>query len=381
MYSNSNCCSRRGDLRGRIDEQQVIDDQPGAIDDAMAKKLKSKKLTRAKARAATRKATDAATAAFKSGDASLKFLIQALNYVRAPTAFIQLLLTVALVFGIPVEDLDLVEYFAGMKAVTRAAARAGRAAVGYEIKDNELMDWMSDEGWSFALWLALKLKKCAQSMLAPVCSSWTWMNRHTSGRSIERPLGRPHLKYIKDANTMVSRVALMCLLLTVKGIFWVLEQPKGSLLEYHPRIQMLARHFNLFRVSFPMGNFGGETQKDTWCYSFHSCVMKLPQYATTKFVKANSGIQVVVVKTDKSGKTSVSGGKDLKGTQHYPDGFGEAITNLYLDCKKEIEADYAAFRSEVENNGKLRNLWEAAAGRDQLWHDARLLRVLRHLQK
>ena len=90
-------------------------------------------------------------------------------------------------------------------------------------------------------------------MLAPVCSSYVWINRGTSRRCISRPLGNTRKTYIKVANVMVSRVALMLLLMFVQGILVILEQPKGSMLELHPRIQWLAELIGMFRVGISMG--------------------------------------------------------------------------------------------------------------------------------
>ena len=218
-------------------------------------------------------------------------------------------------------------------------------------------------------------------MLAPVCSSWVWMNRHTSGRSIERPLGNVCRGYIKNANRMVSRVALLCLLLTAKGVFWILEQPKGSLLEHHPRMQLLARRFNLWRCAFPMGNFNAESRKDTWCYSFHSCIMHLPKYATCKFEATTTECEISVVHMREDGTAAVSGGKDLKNSQHYPEEFGAAITHLYFEHAKSIKAEFKAFRSEVEHADAFKNIWSAATGRDQVWRDAGIKKVMNFLQK
>eukprot|EP00972_Heterocapsa_arctica_P115091 16445972-Heterocapsa_arctica.AAC.1 len=82
--------------------------------------------------------------------------------------------------------LDSLELFAGQKAYTRAILADGRVAVGLELKDApedtpELMDFMSKEGFALALHLSWKLQKAAQAVAAPVCSSWVWISRGTTG--------------------------------------------------------------------------------------------------------------------------------------------------------------------------------------------------------
>ena len=41
----------------------------------------------------------------------------------------------------------------------------------------------------------------------------------------------------------------------------------GSLMEEHPRFQMLFQMFKIYRFHVQMLMFGGESKKDTWLYS------------------------------------------------------------------------------------------------------------------
>ena len=43
------------------------------------------------------------------------------------------------------------------------------------------------------------------ALMGIVCSSWTVVNMHTSGRHVTTPLGWEHLRYVDDANCMASR--------------------------------------------------------------------------------------------------------------------------------------------------------------------------------
>ena len=90
-----------------------------------------------------------------------------------------------------VQDGDSVEYFAGQMEVSQAMARAGLKAYFFELlRDNVMMDILGDKGFCYAVLLALKLRPGGFCMLAPVCSSWVFMNRGTSGRSRSSPVGR-----------------------------------------------------------------------------------------------------------------------------------------------------------------------------------------------
>lgn len=66
---------------------------------------------------------------------------------------------------------------------------------------------------------------------------------------------------------MVARCCLLVFLAAARGIWWVLEQPRGSLLQYHPAFQLLSSMLKVYRKHIKMGNFGSLTEKGTWLYS------------------------------------------------------------------------------------------------------------------
>ena len=54
---------------------------------------------------------------------------------------------------------------------------AGRRAVAFDVRyDNVFMDFNSDCGYCHAIYQVLRLLPGAGLMLAPVCSSWVFMN-------------------------------------------------------------------------------------------------------------------------------------------------------------------------------------------------------------
>jgi len=56
-----------------------------------------------------------------------------------------------------------------------------------------------------ALQLIRRLRPNTLVWLAPVCSSWVWVNRHTSGRSKAIPTGNPAVPSVQQGNQMTSR--------------------------------------------------------------------------------------------------------------------------------------------------------------------------------
>ena len=51
---------------------------------------------------------------------------------------------------------------------------------------------------------------------------------------------------------MVERCILIVLLYMSKGVFFVLEQPRGSSMEFHPKFQWLLAKHSIWRISFNM---------------------------------------------------------------------------------------------------------------------------------
>ena len=66
---------------------------------------------------------------------------------------------------------------------------------------------------------------------------------------------------------MVSRCAILLLLAAAKGVWFCLEQPRGSLLEYHPLIQCVLKLIKIYRTHIRMSDFAANSEKGTWLYS------------------------------------------------------------------------------------------------------------------
>ena len=147
-----------------------------------------------------------------------------------------------------------VETFAGEQAVTTAWADVGIPAEALDIRMGGHADINSPMGMLSHLLQFLRLSpRFASSLHAPVCSTWVPINLATSGRSLARPLGKSIVSsHVAAANKMVSRLVLMLWLLVSVGVCIVVEQPRGSLMEYHPRFQEFLRCNKMYRTSINM---------------------------------------------------------------------------------------------------------------------------------
>ena len=86
-------------------------------------------------------------------------------------------------------------------------------------------------------------------------------------RTKARPLGRSDSVPVDQGNTLCARTLVLMLLCSCKGIFWALEQPGTSTMEWHPCFQYMLRLLTVRRLKFRMSRFGGPTPKPTILYS------------------------------------------------------------------------------------------------------------------
>ena len=133
------------------------------------------------------------------------------------------------------------EDFAGDHEVTRAAWDAGLGAAPFEITiGGAAQNMCSSVGFSNCIAQTCKTKCGGGKLSAPVCSTWVFMSRGSTGRSKNLPLGDRTRSCVRNANIMVARVVLIIWLCSALGIYFILEQPMHSLMEMHPLFQYLS---------------------------------------------------------------------------------------------------------------------------------------------
>ena len=236
-------------------------------------------------------------------------------------------------FGID-GQMDCIEFFAGVMSIARAFARAGFASLPYDIKYSRWHDILAPEGMAYALFAASRVRRGGFAMLAPLCSPWVWLCRSTSERSIWNPLGNVRHAFVRRGNLMVSRVALILRLLSSNGVWWVLEQPKSSVMIWHPRLEQLLEHMRVFRQEIYLAGFGGQYPKPVILYSNFDYMWKLPQHHLYQ-PRAHKRCSDRLVTPAKNG--GVTGVTDkLKDSQSYPAAFGTALCDLYRGHSEDV---------------------------------------------
>jgi hypothetical protein len=250
-------------------------------------------------------------------------LLQQLILFKVPPIVVRLAFVVLMMKGLNhTQDVRHVEYFSGDQAVTNAFLERGEVAIPFDVKNDPVYQSLnSDMGFVAAIHYNLKIACGGGFLAAPVCSSWVWVNRATAGRSISQPLGKWRHPYVHRANIQVSRLVILCWMAMARGLMWVVEQPKGSLLEHHPRWQELTRRTKVFRWNVYMSAFGTQAPKATWLYSNYPEIRNIHLFETGP-PKKRKHMELAVHYKDDNGVKRTRGGKDLKASQSYTPGFG-----------------------------------------------------------
>ncbi|CAK9078191.1 unnamed protein product [Durusdinium trenchii] len=124
---------------------------------------------------------------------------------------------------------------------------------------------------------------------------------------------------------MTARVCILLLLAATRGVWSILEQPSTSLMHLHPTFQRVMAMMNIRRLGIRMSDFGGASRKSTLLYSKIDQMLAERRPATGP---TDQQPQMTIRYIDGSGKNRCKGGADLKASQHYPKGFGKALSRV-----------------------------------------------------
>ena len=94
--------------------------------------------------------------------------------------------------------------------------------------------------------------------------------------------------------------------------------------------------FPLWRHSVNLGEFGALSQKPSWLYASHACISHIDLFQSTMVAgKAKKTLAKAGVNPT-TGKKTVNGTKDLKGSQAYTRQFAWALTQAYRHNSADI---------------------------------------------
>ena len=260
-------------------------------------------------------------------------------------------LTVASVLDSACElrDLDVVELWSGIGSIVRAAEAAGFTAMPFDkfrikgITDSDdpetTEDILLEAGFRRALSLVLRLRPGGLLWMAPVCSSWIFLNlKNTMRTKVRGPKFRGNLKYlpVRHGNLMAEMAAFLFLVAAARGVHAVIENPACSMMFSYEIFANACALWSerfwavLHHCRFSDAPYGSRLGKKFKLMGSHSWVRQLACKCLCpgrkhKLLHKESRIQ---------GKRTVTGLKQaLKESAAYPAKMGIAIIDRWSKAK------------------------------------------------
>ena len=139
-------------------------------------------------------------------------------------------------------DLDIIEIFAGVASIHRAAEKAGCASAAFDIlrvpgqsdcTGEESEDFSCKQGFVNAIKLVMRLKQNGLCFLAPRCGPWMWLNVvKTKRKKANKYFGDP--SYCKEANGMAIGAIILMQVAEKREAEIALENPVKSYIFHWP---------------------------------------------------------------------------------------------------------------------------------------------------
>ena len=267
-------------------------------------------------------------------------------------------------------QVDCVELFAGCHSITNGMRGLDYSAVSLDMATvSEHDDLNTSKGFLRAITYVLGMKPGGLLWAAPPCSSWVWLSRGSTGRSLENPMGQTSYGRVRAANEQGSRVLLLILLAVVlRNAVFIGEQPATTLLPHHQRWKTILEdklQDSLIQFLMWMQPFGSHTPKRTWLVSNSERVQTLCK----PLEKSERNVQTTRTVTRANGSTYVEGTADLKSTQAYPAAFGRAVASTYSDI---VSSGWQEVQVMPEDVGSI-------PCSNEVWEEANLNQVLKDL--
>ena len=264
------------------------------------------------------------------------------------------------------------------QAVTREASNAGRIAWSHEVLDDpSLENILTPAGFLHAVHQTMRLAPIANSVLAPVCKSWTRINMFSSGRTKWNPSGNLDRPRVVNANLMASRVAVLLWIQSSCGVLSILENPVNSMLEKYFRIDEWIRKFDVVRLYIDLWDFGQDHHKKLWLYCKYKWIKDIKLFKMSRVGTKQNKMEISKNWDLPDGRHRFQGGKDLEATQAYPAGFGRAVQKLFEMHRPDLQAEIARLNDEAAKvDMSSAPLFGAATDK---WEDAKLDEVFRIL--
>ena len=253
-------------------------------------------------------------------------------------------------------DLDVVELWSGVESIVSAAKAAGFNAMPFDkfripgVTDthdpNDTEDILLEAGFRKALSLVLRLRTGGLLWMAPVCSSWIFLNlRRTKRTRVGGPRFQGNVKYVpvQEGNRMAEMAAFLFLVAVCRGVQVVVENPAASMMfNYEIFANACALWSKRYWAVLPhcrysTAPFGSRYGKKFKLMGSHAWVLQL---ACKCLCPGHRHKKLISVKTVR-GKRAVTGVKQaLKDSSAYPPAMGTAVIQKWMSnaCPEESQS-------------------------------------------
>ena len=248
-----------------------------------------------------------------------------------------------------------VEFFCGTGGLFVAALSQELRCSFYDLVVDEGHDLLSAKGFALAISMALSIAVGGCAWFGVPCRTFVWMSRGHTKRTLKRPHGDCGRADVRQANEIVERVCILLQILCARQVYFIIEQPSGSLLWKMPKMRLAAK-MHIVSPSIArwltaktaprkqkkvrwarrfvwLGHYGHQIAKPTeLCGIFPGLSTAFPSKKPTR--RSNPKGMYYKTWLDKcTGRRRTCGMKALKNTEHYPDKFCHAVAALLSKIK------------------------------------------------
>ncbi len=223
--------------------------------------------------------------------------------------------------------LDVLSVFDGQGSLSRACSDAGLVTGSFEIlSGTKHEDCLQEEGVQHFLTQLASVAANGLVWFSPPGCSWICFTRSKSKRSKTNPAGSSTDAWTLHHNQIADFVALALEACTARGLYFVLEQPAGSLLFDYEPISRALRMCQAGQVSVSLWDFGAESTKPLALWGTAPWLGRLRDRRPTLCGRRKRKRLVTY------SCASVTGiGCELQASAAYPGPFSAAIAALHVE--------------------------------------------------
>lgn len=215
--------------------------------------------------------------------------------------------------------------------MTAAFRQIGLKAYGYDIlQGGGEHDCLSEAGLATYVAKMLHMRPNSLQFLGPPCCSWGFLSRSNSKRTRDSPAGDLANAWVAAHNLIAEFVALVIMALTSLAVFFVIENPRGSLIYHYPAVKLALEQCIARKVAVSLWGFGCSNSKPLTLFGTAPWLERLQDKSRELFRRrsAAGGRPLPLVQVGSNGQ--ITGiGKALSASAAYPPAFCMAVADYH----------------------------------------------------